>query len=483
MDARGHLLVGSLLLGAARIAGGGAAAPAPPPLPQGDVGLAARYPEDLGIDRDPAVLVYDDFESAVPGRFGRAWCESWGGPDLLRVATTADEVHRGARSMAMTLPRHRLGGEGCGIAKRLSPGHDVLFLRYYAKFGKDTELFHGGAHNGGGLEALSAGMVRASAGTRADGRSKYQINLDTWRSNERTPSPGDLVVYVYHPEQAHRWGEQFFPNGNSLPGGKRGRAKFGPHFVARKNFIPERGRWYCYELMVKANTPGVRDGRIAFWVDGTLVADFPGLRLRDVEELKLSRVGLGLYTQNERVQKTIAMSYDDVVVATSYIGPKFTREKARAAAARKRPRPAARPKPKPHAPRIAAEALAPWEAKLIARVRACVEEGARPAIHLNQPGTGSRPSTVLAADENSLSVKTGGLSVSLPWRALSARERMGLARAVLREKNCDDHILAAVLSLAAGSADLAEEHFDSARSADPERGAERVAAARRSLGL
>ncbi len=481
MNARSHLLVGALLLGAVRIAGGGTVAPSPPPpLPRGDVGLAARYIEDLGIERDPAVLLFDGFESAAPGRPGKAWGNAWGGPDKLRVATGAGEVHSGARAVAMTLVRPSPQREtGCGMHKKLSPGHDVLFLRYYARFGKDTEVFHGGAHNGGALEALAPGMPRASAGTRADGRNKFTVLLDTWRPDEKIASPGDLVVYVYHPEQGHQWGEQFFPGGHCLPRGKRGRAKFGPHFVERPNFVPARDRWYCYELMVKANAPGVRDGRIAFWVDGKLVADFPGLRLRDVEELKLNRVGLGLYTQNERVQKTIVMSYDDVVVATSYIGPMFTREKAKAAAARKKPKRVVRPAPKPRVPKIAAAALAPWEAKLIARVRASVEEGARPAIYLNMPGMGSRSSTVVAADEQSLSVAAGGLSVSLPWRGLSARERMGLACAVLREKNCDDHILAAVFALAAGNADLAAKHFDSARAADPER----VAAAQKSLGL
>ena len=28
--------------------------------------------------------------------------------------------------------------------KHFKNGFDVLFLRYYMKFGKDTELFHGG---------------------------------------------------------------------------------------------------------------------------------------------------------------------------------------------------------------------------------------------------------------------------------------------------------------------------------------------------
>lgn len=33
-----------------------------PPLPEGDSGIAAEYPGDVGIERDPAVVFYDGFE-------------------------------------------------------------------------------------------------------------------------------------------------------------------------------------------------------------------------------------------------------------------------------------------------------------------------------------------------------------------------------------------------------------------------------------
>jgi hypothetical protein len=422
MNARSRVSIGALLFGATRIASGGAAA-LPPPLPQGDVGLAARYVEDVGIERDPAVLLVDGFESATPGNPGKTWENAWGGPEKLRVATEASGVHRGG-----PLPRDD---------------------------------------------------ARAAQSGTGDGLRNDEVAVP----GSRHPLPALLCALREAYRGLPRWGEQFFPSGDRLPRGARGRAKFGPHFVERPHFVPERDRWYCYELMVQANAPGVRDGRIAYWVDGKLVADFPGLRLRDVPELELNRVNLGLYTHNERVQKTIVMSYDDVVLASSYIGPVFTREKATAAAAKKKPRPVTRPAPKPRAPTIAPEALAPWEAKLVARVCAFVDAGGQPAIRLKLPGMGSRSSTVVACDERSLSIVAGGLNASLPWTGLSARERMGLALAVLREGDCDDHLLAAVFALAAHEADAARQHFDAARAADPERGEARVAAARTSLGL
>jgi hypothetical protein len=71
---------------------------------------------------------------------------------------------------------------------------------------------------------------------------------------------------------------------------------------------------------VKANTPGQRDGRIAFWLDGQLIADFPNLRLRDTTALKIDRFTLDLHVLNNNLAAARKW-YDNVVAATSYIGP------------------------------------------------------------------------------------------------------------------------------------------------------------------
>src|SRR5262249_597487 len=104
------------------------------------------------------------------------------------------------------------------------------------------------------------------------------------------------------------------PN-TSIPG------NFGPDFVARADVTPELGVWYCYEYMVQANTPGKRDGRIAFWLDGKLLAESPNLRLRDVDTLKIDRFGLSFHIHSNP-NGASRKWYDDVVAATSYIGPR-----------------------------------------------------------------------------------------------------------------------------------------------------------------
>ena len=131
------------------------------------------------------------------------------------------------------------------------------------------------------------------------------------------------------PEQADRWGDHFYPSGTVIPFSynRSGAATFGKGFVAGEDLSPERGRWYCYEFMVRANTVGQRDGRIGMWLDGRLVGDFPNLRLRDVDSLRIDRFGLGLYIA-ENTDRANRKWHDDVVAARSYIGPMAAAEKA-----------------------------------------------------------------------------------------------------------------------------------------------------------
>jgi len=148
------------------------------------------------------------------------------------------------------------------------------------------------------------------------------VLLDHWGFDPQFPPPGQLVAYVYHMDQQHQWGEQFYPSGRTSPGVNAARGIFGPSFVPRTDFVPVRGRWYCLEFMAQANTPGQRDGRVAFWVDGRLAADFPNLRFRTVDALKLNRAGVGIYESRNNGLHRVWI--DDVVVATAYIGPMTT---------------------------------------------------------------------------------------------------------------------------------------------------------------
>jgi hypothetical protein len=287
-------------------------------LPEGDVGIAAQYPGDVGIDADSAVLFSDDFESYTQSsELDSKWTYFYQ-TQLVAITTDPANVYAGSQALEFTIPQQDAELSD-GVDKDISPEQDVLHLRFYSKFMPPYDVV-GSSHNGGGISAHYFGPNnQATPGVPADGANKFLVNLENWRGEAATASPGQLNVYVYHPEQRSQWGDHFYPTGlvnpnTSLP------FDFGPDFVSRPDVVQELDRWYCYELMVQANTPGLRDGRIAAWLDGVLVMDFMNLRLRDVDTLTINRVGIGLHIGSNPNGESRKW-YDNVVVATSYIGP------------------------------------------------------------------------------------------------------------------------------------------------------------------
>lgn len=303
-------LAGSGLLGSSNLAG---SPDGLEPLPEGDQGIAARHPGDKGIESNPAVLFHDDFETGDPWS---KWDNIFHRANT-RLAEEPDNAHGGRRALEFKVPKQQAEVSNEAI-KRFKEGHDRVFLRYYSKFEKGFDQT-GSSHNGGFLAAIAPGLPFATPGVRADGRNKFIVSFECWRSDVKTPAPGEINVYCYHPEQRDAFGDHFFPSGKVSPFTYRP-GPFGPHFVGRPDLSPILDRWYCYEVMLKANTVGERDGRVACWLDGKLIADFPNLRLRDVDTLKINFAALDLHIKSNTTRENKKW-YDDVVVATSYVGP------------------------------------------------------------------------------------------------------------------------------------------------------------------
>jgi len=286
-------------------------------LPEGNNGIAVKHPGDEGIANDPKVIFADDFESYTQAaQIGKRWDAVY---QLQYVALTSTpaNVYGGKQALEFILPQ-QAAELSDGIDKFLSPEQDVLFLRYYAKFHSPFDVI-GSSHNGSSISAHYFSKGQATPGIPADGTNKFLANLENWRGDTATISPGFVNVYLYHPEQRSQWGDHLFPTGEILPYSNRP-FDFDENFVSRPQIITPMDRWFCYEYMVSANTPGHRDGRIAVWIDGKLVADFTNLRLRDVENLKIDRFGLSFHIKSN--PKGIAKKwYDNIVAASSYIGP------------------------------------------------------------------------------------------------------------------------------------------------------------------
>lgn len=285
------------------------------PPPAGD-GIAARYPGDEGIEADPDVIFADDFESyADASGLDARWDE--GVYHEVRIATEAERVFAGRQALELRMPAGDSELSNT-VARRVRPELDVLHLRYYSRYDPTFDV-SGSSHNGAGISAHYYVDGMATPGIPADGTNKFLIELEAWRAEPSEPTPGSLNVYIYHPLQRSMWGDHFFPDGTVLPNSSLP-FDWGAGFVPRSNLVPELGRWYCYELMLRANTPGASDGRITVWIDGEIAADFPNLRVRDVDALTIDRFNLSFHAGRNPTGETFKQ-YDNVVAATSYIGP------------------------------------------------------------------------------------------------------------------------------------------------------------------
>jgi hypothetical protein len=118
------------------------------------------------------------------------------------------------------------------------------------------------------------------------------------------------------------WGNSFFP-----PGPGRGGA------ASESRVVPQRGEWQCWEFMLQANTPGKADGEQAMWINGKSVGRFTGIVWRNSADVKANCLWLqhfgydssdptrGFWKRDKSEPFEDTVWFDDLVVATEYIGP------------------------------------------------------------------------------------------------------------------------------------------------------------------
>ncbi|MBX3400428.1 MAG: hypothetical protein KF873_16970 [Gemmataceae bacterium] len=274
-----------------------------------DRGLGMKYPADAGIAKDPAVLFHDDFEA---GDFGTKWDDvkrrkargATDGSDPFAVETDKSIV-RGTRSARVQLRKD--GHEDATLTKFLKPGHDELFMRHYVRYGTDYG-YHG--HGGSGFMADAGKGNFKGAGKAPNGDKHFWATLEPIGPRQWDP-PGALIFYAYwwkmKPDgRGNHWGNWFQPTPDQ---------------------VPKRETWTCVEWRVKANAAGKADGELDCWIDGRKCGEFRKIEWRSTDELRINAVQLSLWLEPASYARagggtTRTVWYDDVVVATKFIGPK-----------------------------------------------------------------------------------------------------------------------------------------------------------------
>ena len=263
-------------------------------------GIAAKYPGDSGVEKDERVLLYENFETAALDK--NRWTDISNKAGALSFSDDVPAASAGKKSLLVTAT---LGANTGGhLFRRFERGVEKMHARWYVKFAPDSDYIHHFVHIVAELPATR--WPTGGAGELPAGDKKFSTGLEPWGRWGKYPAPGAWNFYTYWWKMKQSGDGKYW--GNS--------------FMPEPAVVPERGRWYAMEMMVQANTPGRADGRQAFWVDGRLVGDFKGFEWRTAEDLKINAFWLMSYiTDRWTENKVNRVWFDDVVVATEYIGP------------------------------------------------------------------------------------------------------------------------------------------------------------------
>jgi hypothetical protein len=281
------------------------------PRPVPSEGLAALYPGDEGLKRDPRVLFVENFETGNVPAIGKRWGDIRD-PENMDLSDDVSLASPGKRSL------HIRAGGAPGQFK--NGGHlyaqvravEKIHVRFYVKFPRNSGYLH---HSTVIIaDGDSTPWPKGYAGKKPAGDRLIAIHIEPWSYWGKVPPPGAWCFYSYWHEMKPDGRGDFW--GNIFDAG-------------REPIQP--GRWYCIEAMVKANAPPqAANGEQAFWVDGKLARRFQGIRWRSSDKLKFNAFWL-LYHVSENTaehnrdpdprKRVYEIWFDDVVLATEYIGP------------------------------------------------------------------------------------------------------------------------------------------------------------------
>jgi hypothetical protein len=281
--------------------------------------LSSLYPGDVGIESDPSVLFAEKFDDASLSTVFSRWSDVLRGSTMLLTTDVPAGSPSGSRSL--DIPWSGGGASNGGhLFRQLPPVDDTLYVRYYIKYPASGEPQHEGVWLGGYNPATT--WPNPQAGVRPGGADRFSAAVET------SGSPLRVDHYNYwmgmRPDGlGNYWGNTLLNN----PG-----------------VTVQREQWVCVEHMVKLNNPvSASNGEHAVWINGVKVSHlgqgfpaggwsggnfiqsatgspFEGFRWRSDANLRLNWIWLQNYAPNEPAGFTGHLKFDQLVVATRYIG-------------------------------------------------------------------------------------------------------------------------------------------------------------------
>jgi hypothetical protein len=253
-----------------------------------EYGLASLYPKDHGIQDHSAVIAATGFETP-----------NWA------VETFGYTRNLPQGYQHTTDPTLVLEGNGCLQIQQTAGTHqpyefapeipesDIIFVRWYRRYETGYQWTQ---HKMPGVYAKESRDQDGTAGVPPTGCDKYSCKLFVdWNANP--------AFYTYHPDQEGIYGDHFKQN-------------------IGEPVALETQRWYCFEMMLKSNTPDRNNGELKMWIDGVLKGHVTGLRFRTCDRLKINEFTHSAYVGGNWVSERDQRLWDDnLVIATEYIGP------------------------------------------------------------------------------------------------------------------------------------------------------------------
>ena len=187
---------------------------------------------------------------------------------------------------------------GCKAFFDLPKGEDEIYHRLYMKVSKNlgSDKYHRlmcfhGVRDGQGTYQVYGANTPAS-----DGRGPFWIDL-----NLHNFQKGDEIRKRVFNVDIKKTDYSYILHGT-------------------KNKVPV-DKWFCLEMMVKLNTPGVKDGVMRLWIDGREVFRHNGVFVRTVPEVKIRTIVDQLYADKTRMTGNSTFWVDNRVIARRYVGP------------------------------------------------------------------------------------------------------------------------------------------------------------------
>lgn len=223
----------------------------PPPTnpPPATGTLSERYPGDVGIAGDSAVIFHDAYEdtssSTLAGRY-----QTVQNPTAIFMVADKHAKSRGARSMRLTAGAST---DNAAVFKNFGTGYDEVYMRYYTKY-QGSNWHHSGFWFGGYNPNTNWPNPRASQ--KPVGNERFSLGLEVQGEHM------DFYTYWMHMKS---W-KASNPGPNDY---------FGNTIIHKDGFRP-RQAWTCYEIHMKLNPNPANglDSILEIWENDQLVRRF-----------------------------------------------------------------------------------------------------------------------------------------------------------------------------------------------------------------